>query len=280
MTTVRESAHARRAQPRPLIITIYGLHARDEAGWLAIGTLVRLLTDLGVDEAAVRSAVSRLKQRGLLVPRRIGATPGYALSPAARAILDEGDRRIFARRRADADEGWLLAIFSVPESHRHHRHLLRSRLTWLGYGTVSAGVRIAPAHVEEETRAVLQRDGLSSYVDLFRAQHLVKGTRYEPVEQWWDLLALQGMYDEFLTDFGPVLSRWRRRRTRDDAAAFTDHTRAVTAWRRLPFLDPGLPATRLPSGWPGLRAADLFFAIHERLADPAHGHVDSLKPHT
>ena len=53
--------------PRQLILTLYGLYARDEHNWLSVSAVVRLMGDLGVDSAGVRSSISRLKRRGVLV---------------------------------------------------------------------------------------------------------------------------------------------------------------------------------------------------------------------
>ena len=72
------------------------------------------------------------------------------------------------------------------------------------------------------------------------------------------------------------LSAVRRRRSSDEGEAFADYVRVLTAWRRLPFLDPGLAPELLPRDWPGVRAADLFFAMRERLAGPAHDHVVAI----
>ena len=126
-------AIARSARLRHLIITVYGLYARHDGGWLSVATLIRLLADQGIDEPAVRSAISRLKRRGILQARRSGASAGYQLSAEALAILREGDARIFRRGRATLADGWVLAVFSVPESERHRRHVLRSELTRLGF---------------------------------------------------------------------------------------------------------------------------------------------------
>jgi len=106
---------ARAAGPRHLIVTVYGLYARSDLrvdGWLSVAALIRLLSDLGIDEPAVRSAISRLKRRGILQSRRVGGAAGYQLSAEALAILREGDARIFRRRRATLADGWLLAVFS------------------------------------------------------------------------------------------------------------------------------------------------------------------------
>jgi phenylacetic acid degradation operon negative regulatory protein len=270
-------------QPRALIVTIYGLYARNQAGrsggWLSVASLIRLMAGLGADQAAVRSSISRLKQREILEPLRLGGVAGYALSRRGSEILAEGDRRIFERPRARMSGGWLLAVFSVPEQERGRRHALRSRLSWLGFGTVSAGVWIAPGHLAGETRDMLARYGLSGYVDLFSAGYLAFGDLPEQVGRWWDLDRLERLYQEFLDDCGPVLERWRGRRAgaggapSDGEAAFADYVLTLTAWRRLPFLDPGLPAELLPADWHGLRAARTFAALRARLAAPAQAYV-------
>ncbi len=73
-------------------------------------------------------------------------------------------------------------MFSVPESVRDKRHQLRSSLQRLGFGTVAAGVWVAPAHLHDDTVEVLARYQLMSYVDLFRADHLGSDVaRHAPV---------------------------------------------------------------------------------------------------
>jgi phenylacetic acid degradation operon negative regulatory protein len=261
------------AQPRALIVTVYGLYARDTGGWLSIAALIKLMAELGVDEPAVRSAISRLKVRGLLESRREGGAAGYGLSAGGRKILADGDRRIFQRPRASADDGWLLAVFSVPELQRARRHALRSRLAWLGFGTVSAGVWIAPAHLAEETRDVLVADGLDGFVSLFTAGYLAFGDVRFKIGQWWDLDRLSDLYQAFIDAAAPVLARWPSVGQGDSGRAFADYVRVLTAWRRLPFLDPGLPPELLPPDWHGTRAAELFGQLHDRLSDLAREHV-------
>jgi phenylacetic acid degradation operon negative regulatory protein len=263
------------AQPRALIVTIYGLYAREAGGWLSVASLIRLMAELGSDEPAVRSSISRLKLRGVLESRREHGTAGYALSRRGQAILADGDRRIFERPRASLADGWLLAVFSVPERERSRRHALRSRLAWLGFGTVSAGVWIAPGHLAGETADVLERYQLAGYVDLFRADYLAFGDVAGQVARWWDLGRLQGLYQAFLDDARPVIARWDGADSAGGKGgeAFADYVRALTAWRRLPFLDPGLPEELLPTGWNGLRAAAAFAALRERLAGPARTHA-------
>jgi phenylacetic acid degradation operon negative regulatory protein len=262
-------------RPRALIVSVYGMYAREFAGWMSVASIIQLLAELSVDEAAVRSAISRLKRRDILTAERVDGVAGYGLSPQARVILDEGDRRIFRRRRASVSDGWVLAVFSVPEVERFRRHQLRSRLAGLGFGTVAAGVWIAPAHIYDEARQTLERVGLSSYVDLFRADHLAFADSGARLTAWWDLPRLESRYSSFLSSHGRVLASYRRGRRPSDRPAFAHFVSALTDWRRLPYADPGLPAELLPRRWIGLRAAEIFFELYDRLAEPAHRFVAS-----
>jgi phenylacetic acid degradation operon negative regulatory protein len=264
-------------RPRAYLLTIYGLYAREEGGWLSVSNLIRMLARLDVDEPAVRSSISRLKRRGILQAERVDGSAGYALSPQAQAILARGDRRIFTRPEATLADGWVLVVFSVPESERKMRHLIRSRLGGLGFGTVGPGVWVAPAHLAEETRAVLRQDDLMRYVDLFQGGYLSDDIKQE-VTTWWDLDAIDKRYREFHESHVPVLDAWRRRRRKDDEGeAFADYVRVLTAWRRLPFLDPGLAPELLPGDWAGEQAAETFQALRRRLEGPAHRFVDHVR---
>lgn len=283
--------------PRSLIVTLYGAYGRTPDGApLAVAELVRLLGALGVDAPSVRSSVSRLKRRGLLIAERTpeGAA-GYALSADARQLLDDGDRRIYDRPAPRLSDGWVLAVFSVPEAERHKRHLLRSRLARLGFGTAAPGVWIAPGHLHEETRHALERLRLDPYVDLFRGEHLGFAATAEAVGRWWDLGEIATLHKEFLAAHEPVLRRWETQEPDAGPAsasvsasnsasasasasaedAYRDYLPALDSWRRLPYADPGLPVELLPTDWPGGRSAEVFLALHTRLRDAG---ADFVRP--
>jgi phenylacetic acid degradation operon negative regulatory protein len=253
--------------PRSLIVTLYGAYGRFATGPVPVAELIRLLAAVGVDAPSVRSSVSRLKRRGLLVPARTAqGAAGYELSPDARQLLDDGDRRIYATAPPE-DEGWVLAVFSVPESERQKRHVLRSRLAGLGFGTAAPGVWIAPARLYEETRHTLQRLRLDAYVDFFRGDHLGFAPTAEAVARWWDLAAIAKEHEAFLDRHARVLQDWEKREDTPPEAAYRDYLLALDSWRHLPYTDPGLPADLLPEDWPGVRSSAVFLGLHERLRD-------------
>ncbi|QIS07990.1 PaaX family transcriptional regulator [Nocardia arthritidis] len=259
-------------QPRELIVTLFGLYARAENNWLPVAGLVRLMADLGIDGPAVRSSVSRLKRRDVLRSERHEGAVGYALSQSALDVITEGDTRIFHRRRGTAEDGWIILVFSVPESERDKRHTLRTALTRLGFGTVAPGVWIAPGQLARETREMLERRGLSAYVEMFDGHHLAFGDLRAKVRRWWDLEELTLQYADFVQRHRPALAEFGGRAVPPDKA-FAIYVPMLTEWRRLPYLDPGLPLSLLPPGWHGVTAEQLFNDLNEALSGPAREHA-------
>ena len=195
--------------PRQLILTLYGLYARDEHNWLSVSAVVRLMGDLGVDSAGVRSSISRLKRRGVLQAMKMDGAAGYALSDDALELLREGDVRIFSRQRAVESDGLVMVVFSIPESERDKRHQLRSTLVSMGFGTVSPGVWVAPGLLHDEVARTLEHQGLAPFVDLFRARYDGFGSLRDRVGEWWDLPAIEKEYAEFLAKYAGAHARWK-----------------------------------------------------------------------
>lgn len=265
---------APRTEPlsRHVIVTLFGLYARLEHGWLPIGALIDLMGELGTPPAAVRSSISRLKRRGVLRSMSLDGVAGYAPAGDTLDVIAEGDHRIFDAPRARPSDGWVLAVFSVPESERDQRHALRRTLIRLGCGAASPGVWVAPGHLAEQVRSALSRADLTDYVELFAATHLAFGDMKANVAEWWDLDSIAGEFAAFDAKYRPVLERATARRP-SAAEAFATYIPLLTSWRRLPFLDPGLPLDYLPAGWPGIAAGELFIELNSALRAPARRHA-------
>ena len=264
-------------QPRQLIVSVYGLYARDADGWLPVAGLVRLLAELGIGPQAVRSSISRLKRRDTLRSVRRGDAAGYALAPSMVEILREGDRRIFGHLPATPADGWVQVVFTVPETQRAKRHELRSRLAGLGFGPMAPGVWVAPGTLADEVRVALARQGLTGFVDLFRGEYVAGddlgyARLADRVHEWWDLPGIEGRYAAFVAAHRP-LARQVGRRPPSSGEAFAAYVRMLTVWRRLRYLDPGLPLDLLPARWAGVAAAELFEELNGSLRPPADRHA-------
>lgn len=267
----------RAASSKSLIFEIYGAFVRQAGGWIAIADLVVLMADLGVEEQAVRSTVSRMRADGLLQRREIDRQVGYALTPRSEEILEEGDLRIFrGLEPAPLSDGWVLCVFSVPEDQRSRRHQLRQELAWLGFGALGGGVWIAPRRTAARAREVLRRRELDEFVDLFEGTYGGFDDQSSLVRRAWDLDALGGRYTEIVKIAKPILRYWRSSAKTDGRRAFRDYMAVLHPWRKMPYLDPGLPSEVLPVHWEGAAAAEMFSQVVELLEKPAARYVEGV----
>ncbi|MGF1429009.1 PaaX family transcriptional regulator [Kitasatospora sp. LaBMicrA B282] len=263
------------SRPSALIGTVYGEFVRRLGGWVPVSDLVTLLAELEVPGPAVRSAISRLKKAGTLVQERRPAGTGYRLGPAMGPVFDEGDRRIFGSLEpARLADGWVIAVFSVPESERAHRHQLRSRLSWLGFGNAAPGVWLAPARLLPDARRMLERTGLNAYVHLFTGEYAAFAELRTAVGSWWDFPAIEAQYAEFVETHGPLVAELPT--DPEPATAFRAYVPLLTQWRRLPYRDPGLPVELLPADWNAAVARRAFAELHRLLAGPSLRHVEQV----
>jgi len=261
---ILDDIDARPGSATSLLRTFIGLYLRELGGEISSRALVHLAGDLGIPAPQARTAITRLKQRGLLLSSESG---GHVLNPAAIRMLERGDDRIFTVRTMQPGDEWILVSATVPETRRDLRHQLRRRLQFIGAGAVSAGLWILPGHLDAEVEALLHELGARDFATLFRtadprpAQPLSDAAR-----SWWDLEALRAEHERFLASVDAL----------DTSAPFAAHVHLVDSWRVLPYIDPGLPAELLPADWPGARSAAAFTELSERLAEPARGHVDGV----
>lgn len=270
----KEALLQRIVRPQSLIFTIYGAYSRSIGGWIPVGALLELLREIGVEDAAVRSALSRFKRRGVLLSQTRDGSAGYALSDSARRVFDIGDARVLERRSPPSSDQWVLIAFSIPEKSRDLRYRLRSRLSRVGFAQVTGGLWIAPEGLEADARLVIESLGVSEHVDVFRSEHIAFRSMPEAVSEWWDLEAIASEYRDFSSAFKPLMLDYQKGKiNKTPDRAFIDYTRVLTAWRPLPYRDPGLPAAHLPKNWAGIEATEMFFYFYDALGQLAQQHV-------
>lgn len=246
---------------RSLIFTILGEYVLPAGGAVWTSAMIEAMSRLDVEEKATRQALMRTAADGWLMAERIGRRTRWRLTPNADRLLTEGSERIygFGARRGSWDGDWLLVLARTPEAERPSRHVLRTRLTWAGFGSAAPGVWIS-THAERltEVERALTEAGLAGEAQIFRGRH-ADGQLPVLVDQAWDLATLERRYEHFIAAFGALSPD-------DPLAAMIG---LVHAWRRFPWTDPDLPSDLLPSGWPRPRAASVFRRRHAQWAAAA-----------
>ena len=242
---------------RGLLFTLLGEFVLTTDGTAWTSAVLAAFGRLGIEEKATRQALMRTAAAGWLEPEKLGRRTRWRLTGSARRLLTDGAERIysFTGPAEEWDGRWLLVYARVPESDRRARHVVRSRLSWAGFGSLGAGLWISP-HPDRgaEATGVLRAAGLAGDAHVFVATRSGLGDVRAMVAAAWDLAAVEEQYEQFIEEFrdpapGDVMAR---------------QVELVHAWRRFPSIDPALPRELLPARWSGLDAARLFADRHQR----------------
>ncbi|GAA3463818.1 PaaX family transcriptional regulator C-terminal domain-containing protein [Saccharothrix longispora] len=263
--------------PQGLAVTLLADYTLRTRAWLPSAAIVALLAEAGVTSAGARTAISRLSRRGVLEGSKRGRNSSYRLSRSAAAVLSAGGRAI-ASSDAGAgtwDEHWTLIAFSLPQDEVARRRELRSRLRWLGYAPLYDGLWISPHDLTEQAKKHLVELTFGA-VTVFRARHvdLDAVIHRNPLDAW-DTAAVAEQYEVFIGRWSPLLDRVRGTGV-TGADAVRARTEVMDTYRRLPYLDPRLPARLLPADWLREPARDLFAAVYDGLAAPAEDYVRAV----
>lgn len=273
MTAVLDDMDSRPGSTTSLLRTVIGLYLREEGGWMASASLVELMQALDIPATLTRTALTRLRKKGVVVAVARGGVAGYEVDSRAARMLERGDRRIHVPRSMDAQDPWCLISFSLPESERERRHQLRRQLHWIGCGMVSPGLWVSPDYLRQEIQEILASLGLGERAVLFTTSrpHVV-GELRDVVGGWWDLDAIASLYRDFIR----FTQQFPAGGVEADPEVFARYVNLIDRWRMIPYLDPGLPADCLPVDWPGNQGVAIFQRLSKSHASAGKAFVASV----
>ena len=242
-----------------MLLTLLGELVLPDDGTAWTSAILAAFGRLGVAEKATRQALMRTSNAGWLQPEKVGRRTRWRLTRSAEKLLTDGAERIYSFGPApDWDGRWVLVQVRIPESDRRARHVVRTRLTWAGFGSLGASVWISPhPRRQQEAEKVLRDAGVAEAAHVFIATRTGMTDTRAMVAQAWDLPAIEAQYEGFTAEFGDA----------EPHDVLARQLELVHAWRRFPSLDPALPRELLPAGWTGAMAAGLFADRHERWLD-------------
>ena len=242
---------------RGLLFTLLGEFVLPGGGTAWTSAVLAALARLGIEEKTTRQALMRTAASGWLDAEKAGRRTRWRLTASAQKMLTEGADRIysFAGPAESWDGRWLLVYARIPESDRRARHVVRSRLSWAGFGSLGPGLWISPhPGRENEAISVLREAGVAADAHVFVARRSGLAEVQAMVAEAWDLGAIEEQYEAFLEEF----------RAAAPADVLARQIELVHAWRRFPAVDPALPRELLPARWSGLKAAQLFADRQQR----------------
>jgi phenylacetic acid degradation operon negative regulatory protein len=264
------------AGARTLLVTIFGDSVVPHGGEIWLGSLLRLVEPLGINERSVRTSVQRLVADGLLVTRRHGRRSFYSVAPAVRHDFWEADQRIYHPRAGTPwDSRWTIAV-ETPGLAAPQRATLRQHLAWLGFSSLGPAVHVCPLDRTGELRQLLSDARLTGQVAVFRGEPAAGGLTDADLARVMttELRTIDPAWRTFLRHFGPLAEGLRTNDAEVDAeTAFLTRTLLVHAYRRVVLREPELPAELWPAEWIGERAYAIAATCYAALTAPAEVHL-------
>lgn len=278
---IEEFRQLRRVQASSLIITVFGDAVLPRGGRIWLGSLIRLLEPLDLNERLVRTSVFRLVKDAWLAAETVGRRSNYLLTPSGRRRFEEASSHIYASRAPLWDRRWRL-ILVVNDLDPKVREQVRRTLFWQGFGMVGGNCFIHPSSNLVDAIDTLAADGLSaalpSLMPMVAADFhsAMAASDADLVSRAWDLGGLAGEYADFVRRYQPILEQLRSSppAEAEDEHAFLLRILLIHDYRRLLLRDPELPEVLLPAGWPGQQARLLCKELYGRLETASGRHLD------
>lgn len=262
-----------------LIITIYGDTIAPHGGTVWLGSFIKLVEPLGLNQRMVRTSVFRLSKEKWLVAEQIGRRSYYSLTPTGRRRFEHAYRRIYDAPENTWNGEWQILFTSLGRLTPAQRENLRRELLWEGFGLLAPGVLGRPKVDLETLQELLQDNDAHDKVVAMRASSIGAFNSkplQELVRDCWNLDVLSQHYKQFLERFRPVLRAMRTTQNLDPEQCFLVRTLLMHEFRRVLLRDPQLPEQLLPQGWPGAAARQLCVDLYRVTHKLTEQHLTSV----
>lgn len=221
--------------------------------------LIALLQGLGRQESAARNLVTRMRDLGAIDSQSKGRVNLYRIAPSSLSRY----REVEGTSGVPTWEGRFSAIFyQVPEQQRTLRDRLLHITHTAGYGSLRAGVLIAPNDRWERLRLTMPEFTGDSWIYRTVVTPTSARDARSMASKAWRLDEINALYRAALERCTVI------------PAALAPGWTSLRLWRDLytDFLaaqleDPHLPTELLPTGWLGEQFAAAQTAVNTRLGN-------------
>lgn len=275
---VEEFKNQRPIRGGSLIITIYGDAISPRGGTVWLGSLIKLLEPLGLNQRLVRTSIFRLTKEGWLTSTQVGRRSYYSLTDIGRRRFESAFRRIYAQLYPEWDGKWDLVITTQLDVEL--RKVVKKEMEWLGFGNISPGVMAHPMADMAEVNSTLQELCVNNEVIHMESQLIGTQTSAplkELVHECWNLQQLSEDYLTFLERFRPILRSLESAEDLDPEQCFQLRTLMIHHYRRVLLRDPQLPEKLLPAEWAGTSARILARNIYRMVQEKAEEYLSATQ---
>ena len=251
-----------------LIVTLFGDVVSQHGGSIWLGSLVRAMDPLGLNERLVRTSVFRLVKEGWLEFDRVGRRSYYRFTDYGSHEYQRAARRIYAMDDQTWNGRWQLVIpLGLPEDQRER---FRRSLHWQGFRAISSGTYAKPGIGGGTLLETLEEFDAMEQVLVMEADSLPQTPPVllrKLVQDVWHLDEVAARYRDFPKHFRALFKLLEKDGDLEPEAAFIARVLLIHDYRRILLQDTRIPQELLPARWPGDQALAETGAAYLALAD-------------
>lgn len=273
---IENFASRRPVRANSLLVTLFGDSICPHGGIIWLGSLIKLVEPLGINQRLVRTSVFRLTQDGLLGSEQQGRRSYYSLTPKGLRQFSTASMRIYNNRKPGWDGYWRLVFTGLSDITQEERNTVRQELLWLGFARLAPGVFGHPTADLEPVKTLVSELGLQHKVAMMMAD-TVDDNMPTPssalVKHCFEMESMDAAYDAFIEVFDPLLNAAKNERSLDNHKSFMLRTLLIHEFRRILLSEPELPFELIPENSSSHRAWLITQEIYKLVAAPAERYL-------
>lgn len=231
-----------------VVISIFGDLVQPRQQTISVQELLALTGHAGIEENAVRTALSRLAKEGWVERHKDGRHAFYALSDSGKKAFLAATERIYSHSFVSQSAQWNLGYFKNPVGDAKNDMPLAFTLSkhWRLINDEDAHHFSGSSHMLFPTSAVDTPDWV---LENLLPEKLTKH------------------YRDLLVDIAPLINSRDSIGHMSPLSAVTTRYLLIHAWRRLVLRHPLMPQGLLPLDWPGSLCHQAICSIYPHLVE-------------
>lgn len=222
---------------------------------ISTGELIKNLGEINYSMPAVRASLQRLRNKEIIVTRRIKRKTEITLTKTGQEILSFYAFRI-KRPVMKWDGKWLLLSFNIPEKKRVSRNHFREWLKHAGFGRLNPSLWISPYNLQKEALLEMEKLKVSKYISMFITENIGEHPQ-ELASRIWNLKLLSKQYQKLSQKYKQKHEELQKKDFFNKSEAAMKALIQILEFKEeaadLIERDPMLPAELLPAEWIGMK---------------------------
>jgi len=271
-TLVENFAKSRPIHANSLLVSIYGDTVCPHGDTIWLGSLIKLVAPLGINQRLVRTSVFRLSEKNILVSKQVGRRSYYALTDRAYRQFLSASKRIYTANTQPWDQQWRLVMTSLNKRSTEPREALRKELYWLGFSRLTAGVYAHPMADVTEVQRIVKELKLEQHIAILTAS--AADLTQVPVTNaligdCFDLEKSEQDYQLLIDDFQGIYEAVQHEKSPDPMLCFLVRTLLIHRFRHILLKEPELPEALVLAQSASYRARGLVKQLYRLVSSNA-----------